>query len=139
MAQVYRSLASLRIIGEELNPVEITELLGCDASDKYSKGDVRTGKKTGKKYIYKFGMWSLKASEHKPENLDAQISEILNKLSSDLKIWVKITSQYKVDLFCGVFMEEGNEGMSISPASLKALGDRGILLDLDIYDGYDDA
>ena len=38
-----------------------------------------------------------------------------------------------MDLFCGLFMHESNEGAEISPASLTALGDRGVKLSLDIY------
>ncbi len=32
-------------------------------------------------------------------------------------------------------MDKGNEGMNISPGTLLELGNRGIMLALDIYDG----
>ena len=35
-------------------------------------------------------------------------------------------------------MHEGNEGISVAPATMRALADRGILLDIDLYRGYDD-
>lgn len=73
-----------------------------------------------------------------PENLDSQISELLNKLSSDLAVWKEIDSKFKIDLFVGLFMNESNEGLELSPASLKSLGERGILLGLDIYDPCED-
>jgi hypothetical protein len=44
-----------------------------------------------------------------------------------------IASKYRVDPFCGLFMDGGNEGLTISPASLVALGQRGIELALDVY------
>ncbi|HHB77015.1 MAG TPA: DUF4279 domain-containing protein [Desulfobulbus sp.] len=78
-------------------------------------------------------MWRLEASDYKPENLDAQIAEILNKTTQTISVWQKISKKYHIDLFCGLFMVVGNEGMDISPSSLKALGDRGIHLSLDIY------
>ena len=79
-------------------------------------------------------MWRVEATECKPEKLDAQILEILGKLSSDLEVWAQLTKKFKIDLFCGLFMKESNEGIDISPTSLKMLGERGILLGLDIYD-----
>ena len=44
-----------------------------------------------------------------------------------------LNNQYKIDLFCGLFMNEDMGGVSLSPQPLKILADRGILLDLDIY------
>jgi hypothetical protein len=43
-----------------------------------------------------------------------------------------------VALFCGWFMRESNEGVEISAHTLGLLGERGIVLSLDIY-GPDDA
>ncbi len=135
MAQVSRSKASLRIIGDSLNPQEISELLGCEGSTMYSKGDIRVIKKTGHEVERKSGHWSLVATECEPENIDGQVSEILSKLNSDPAVWEQLASKYSIDLFCGVFMEVSNEGMDISPKTLTELGKRGVVLSLDIYDG----
>ena len=83
-------------------------------------------------------MWSLSASDSEPENIDAQVSEILAKLTDDLVAWKKLSEKHDIDLFCGLFMEASNEGLSISPATLNSLGARGIELALDIY-GPDEA
>jgi hypothetical protein len=47
----------------------------------------------------------------------------------------RLAERFGVDLFCGWFMKFGNEGLSIAPGTLKALADRHIVLDLDIYAG----
>jgi hypothetical protein len=138
MAQIHKSVATLRIAGDELIPSEITALLGCMPSYDQFKGQVILGKNTGKKRIAKTGLWSLYAVECEPENLDKQISELLGKLPDDITIWKSLAKKFKIDLFCGLFMENGNEGMEISPLQLKMLGERGIILALDIYDGNDD-
>jgi hypothetical protein len=44
-----------------------------------------------------------------------------------------LESKYRIDLFCGLFMEGTNEGLQISPETLHALGERGISLGLDMY------
>jgi len=78
-------------------------------------------------------MWRIEASDKEPEDLDSQIGELLGKLTGDLSVWKSIAAKYEVDLFCGLFMDKGNEGMSLSPKSLAALGARGIELGLDVY------
>jgi Domain of unknown function (DUF4279) len=75
----------------------------------------------------------LHAEDCEPENLDAQIASLLGRLSNDLKIWETLASKFRIDLFCGLFLKGGNEGLGISPEMLRALGERGILLGLDIY------
>ena len=125
-------------MGEKLIPSEITSILGCMPSSSQEKGQEFIGPKTGRKRVAKFGMWGLEASDQKPENIEVQIFEILDKLSPELDVWKSLAAEYEMDLFCGLFMNESNEGMEISPKALKALGDRGIMLSLDIYDGNDE-
>jgi hypothetical protein len=43
-------------------------------------------------------------------------------------IWRSLTARYRVDLFCGWFMNEGGEGLEVSAETLSALGNRGIKL-----------
>jgi hypothetical protein len=133
MAQLHRSVATLRIVGENLDPDEITALLGCAPTTSERKGDVRTSKTTGRSRTLKVGAWRLDASDREPEDLDGQIAELLGKLTPSLDAWHSIAERYSVDLFCGFFMRETNEGVEISPASLAALGQRKIVLGLDIY------
>lgn len=78
-------------------------------------------------------MWGLEAADCEPEGLDGQVQELLNKTNRDLSVWQKISGRYRIDLFCGLFMTESNEGLSLSPESLTALGERGIEIGFDIY------
>ena len=138
MAQISQSEATLRIAGDYLIPVQITKLLGCEPDFSHAKNDEIEINNTGNTRITNIGMWQIRTKRLKPENIDAQISEIFNKLSPDLSIWKSLNNKYKIDLFCGIFMNEDMEGMSLSPVSLKILSDRGIRLDLDIYSSYED-
>ena len=138
MAQLHKSVATLRICGDDLNPDEITDLLGTSPSHAQRKGDKIVGRKTGHVRIAKSGMWRLEASDCEPENLDGQVSELLNKTNCDLSVWQRLSSRYRIDLFCGLFMTESNEGLSLSPQSLTALGERGIEIGFDIYGPLDE-
>jgi hypothetical protein len=68
-----------------------------------------------------------------PGDLDGQIAGLLAGTTEDLAVWQRLTSAYDADIFCGLFLEEGNEGISLSPQTLRLLGERGIKLDFDIY------
>lgn len=138
MSGVKTSTATLRIYGDDLVPQEITEMLGASPTHAKIKGEKSFGPKTGKTYVAKSGMWQLAASDREPENIDGQIREIFGKLSADLSVWQCITKKYRVNLFCGLFMSESNDGLGISPQSLGVLAERGIELWFDIYTPIDD-
>ena len=85
------------------------------------------------------GSWHLEAAAAEPENLDAQVSELLGKLTENLQVWRSLGARYRVDLFCGWFMNEGDEGVCISPITLRALGERSIELGICVYAPSSDA
>ena len=136
MADLARAVASLRITGEELIPGDVSDLLGCEPTQGWAKGDTLSSSH-GTRTAH-FGMWMLQADETEPADLDAQVVAILSHLTSTDSVWAKLCAQYNVDLFCGWFMEYGNEGVSIAPETMSALGMRGIVLDIDLYGGDGD-
>jgi hypothetical protein len=135
MASLDHTAASLRIFGDDLDPEELTRLLGHEPSVSELKGQEIVGKTTGNIRVARTGSWRLHASRQAPGDLDAQIVELLSKLSSDLSVWRGVSERFRMDLFCGLFLKGGNEGATISAKSLASLGNRGIELGLDIYGG----
>jgi len=138
MAHLHSSSASLRIFSDDLIPDEITSLLGATPSSARTKGDQIVGKNTGQVRIAKTGSWHLNASDREPADLNVQIHEMLSQATPDIAVWQSITKKYRADLFCGLFMRVNSEGLTISAASLAALGARGIELGLCIYGGDDE-
>jgi hypothetical protein len=137
MAQLHRAVASLRFAGDDLIPSELTRLLGAEPTSAREKGQ-NISRKPGIVHSAKSGQWRLHATETEPEDLDGQVAELLGKLTNDLEIWKGLASRFRIDLLCGWYMAEWNEGVTIAPKTLKALGDRGIELALDIY-GHNNA
>ncbi len=133
MAQLHQSTAALRICGDLIIPDKITEIIGCAPTVGYTKGQIVRGSKTGREYVKKTGMWLLEAEDCEPANLDKQVGELLDKLTPDLNVWKSLAEQFSIDLFCGLFMEETNEGLNLSADTLLSLGQRHIMLELDIY------
>ena len=104
-----------KIPGESVNKAEVSELLGCASDQEKRRG------------------WSLHAPDSGEADLDAQIAWILQRVTSNLSVWKKLTMEYRVDLFCGLFLERTNRGVTLSPSTMAEVGARGIELGFDIY------
>jgi hypothetical protein len=133
MTALHRSAACLRLLGDDLEPDEVTALLGATPTASEHKGAQSQPNSGGRTFTARTGAWRLKVEDRRPADLDAQVSELLEQVTSDLDVWSALGARFRIDLFCGVFMNEQNEGVSLAPSTLQALGERGILLDLDIY------
>ncbi len=79
------------------------------------------------------GGWRLRAENCCPEDVNGQVAQILSGMTADTDIWRELTSKYRVDMFCGLFMRVSNEGLALSPDTMLELGRRGIKIDFDIY------
>ncbi|MGC5025651.1 DUF4279 domain-containing protein [Tsukamurella sp. DT100] len=133
MPLVHRAVVSLQVSGGALDPVIVTRMLDTPPTLSYARGDpVPTGRGAR---TAGFGLWSLEGGSTEPADIDEQVMQLLSRLPSDLAVWHELRDRYSVRLFCGWFLQGGNEGLVVSPMTLSALGDRGIALDLDIYAG----
>lgn len=134
MPEIARTTVSLRIVGDALDPDEITGLLGVEPTGCARKGDTRTTA-SGRNVMARSGSWLLKADAF--GDLEAQITALLSKLPDDPVIWVDLSRRYRCDIFCGLFMREFNEGTELQPQVLSMLGNRRLCLSLDIYGCFD--
>lgn len=88
---------------------------------------------SGAEKVANTGSWRLKVDREEPENLDYQINRLLDGLSDDLPAWRSFAKRYRGRIFCGLFMASGNEGLTLHPETLVRVGERGLVIDLDIY------
>ncbi len=132
MSAIEHSRACLRIFGDDLVPNEISTALGSTPTNSETRGEILRSP-NGRERVAKCGGWRLDATSTVPEDTDAQVHELLSRLTPDLAVWRDIASRFDVDLFCGWFMGQTNDGAKLSPGTLLALGQRGIALSLDIY------
>ena len=123
MDGIGRTKATLRIFGDDLNPEEVTALLGAEPTSSREKGPPR-----GRR-----GSWHLRAEPCSPGDLNSQVKTLLSGLTDDLSVWRDLGARFRCDLFCGLFMEVGNEGEEFTPDVLAMIGARGLSLGLDIY------
>jgi len=112
-------------------------MLGALPTTQYRKGDERTSS-SGQVYVRKHGAWIITSGDRTPEAIDDQLVELFSQLTQDLSVWSSLTSRYDADVFCGLFMEESNEGFSLKPSTLQALASRDLEIGFDIYDPGDE-
>ena len=132
MADIARSCISLRIFGTDLDPAILTTRLGCVPTAAARTGDTRTTPHGELRFIRE-GFWRLDSGEINGGELEVKAAALLSRLTSDLDVWREIAERYRVDLFCGLFLETWNEGFELSPRLLSMLGERHIAIGFDIY------
>lgn len=131
MGPVHRTRVSLGFFGEELDPAEVSILLGVPPTSSTSKGASWTTP-SGDQRVAKTGSWRLTSAEAEGD-LTAQIKAIFASTSNDVAAWQALSAKFSGRLFCGLFMQEGNEGLRLEPSTLAAIAERDLFLDLDIY------
>jgi hypothetical protein len=137
MSKLRETAASLGFFGDDLDPDEISRLLGGIPTVGARKGGVwKTSR--GFEKVAKSGSWRIEAERSNPGDLDGQIIDIFARLSSDLTTWRDLSRRFEGRFFCGLFMENTNDGLRLEAPTIAAIGDRGLALDLDIYAPDDD-
>ncbi len=128
MAALHESYVALRIHGDSLDPTEISRIMGCSPTKAYVKGQVQYKTK-----LYTTGGWLLDATVRAPGDFDAQVSELFSRVTKELTVWSNLSGKFVIDLFCGFFMKETNEGIELSAETMRMLSERGIKVGICLY------
>ncbi|MCL2400859.1 MAG: DUF4279 domain-containing protein [Defluviitaleaceae bacterium] len=128
-----------RIIDDNLDPAEITKMLGIVPDDAHRKGEPNT-KITPKGKILHYapfntGIWIVNSHEERHEILARHIKSLLDILYPLKDKLAELTSRgYKMDIFCGAFLNEVQQpGFDISPDILLQMGEMNIKIGMCIY------
>jgi hypothetical protein len=123
-------VVTLRFFGDDLDPDEVTRLIGCAPTAAVRRGDQRPTR-TGFR-IERTGSWRL-SSEQSATDMEEQLVTLLERLTPDLSVWQSLTTRFQADLFCGVFFSHSAGGLIFPPRLHRLLADRNLPLWLDIY------
>lgn len=121
---------TLRFFGDDLDPDELTRLLGAKPTVQRRKGDVipdRDGR------VADTGSWLLSSERQSHKALELQIGGLFARLTDDVAVWRDLVARFKSDLFCGLWSESWNRGLELSPDILLQISDRGLRVGFDIY------
>ena len=129
MGTVRETAVSIRFLGDELDPGEITKLLGATPDVAHRRGDAMPEGRGE----WSAGLWSCQAPRVSPGDLDMQLAGLFATMTQDLSVWRTLCGRYRGDVFCGLFLEDSNEGIVLSTETMRAVADRGLMFGFDIY------
>jgi hypothetical protein len=121
----------LRLFGEDLDPDEVTHLLGCQPSSSRRKGEVIPDRRYHR--VASRGSWLLKGKLDSSIELEKQVKELMKIVTGDISVWHDLTNRFQLDISCSLFLESINRGFELSSELMKYLSDRKINIGFDIY------
>jgi len=139
MNNLARYSVSFRICDDNLDPLEITQILGVKPNVSHRKGDRNVSwSKKGKPIElspHSSGIWIIHSEAGEYVGLEHHLRSLLVVLcplkDELLELYIK---GYKMDMFCGVFVSEVHQpGFDIASDVLLKLGELKIELSVCIY------
>jgi uncharacterized protein DUF4279 len=126
--------ASFRIIGKDLDPSEITNLLHMHPDQSHRCGDPHMSK-LGRRYAdYTEGLWAIDSSVDETQAIEAHLDALVTKLSKHRDLLQEFRNRgYRIDIFVGIFGIDDNMGLVLKNALLRRIMQLGVDLDLDLY------
>lgn len=121
---------SLGIYGEDLDPDEITRLLGVSPTRSRRRGELRGDGRT----CWSDGAWLLHVENRGgPEPADAVLDQLLGQLPTDPSIWASLAQRYRMRIFFYIGMSGFNKGFGLSADNIRRVAALGVRLDFDLY------
>jgi hypothetical protein len=95
--------AALGIYGEDLDPAEVTALLGVQPTRAHKKGE----RKSPRAPDWDQGAWILEFRQFDPVDPDAMFDQLLADLPRDPKIWQDLSARFQLRIDFGVHTDDG--------------------------------
>lgn len=122
----------LAVYGDDLDPDQVTAMLGCEPTSFHRKGDKM---KRGIN-VWRRGAWLLSLEGTvQPEALTCKL---LDRLPKDVPMWARLAKKYDVQLRFGLFLERWNRGLEFTPQLVARMAKLHARIIFDVY-GPDDA
>lgn len=128
---VKKAQVSLRVIGDGIDAAMCSRLLGCEQT-RVEDLTIRNTKQLGTD-IHRPRVLAISRDLAPGGSIDDGICELLAELTSDMQAWKVACDRLRIDLFCGLFLDEQNRGFALRASTVRAIADRGIEIGFDIY------
>lgn len=125
---VDQSRLTLAIHGEDLDPDEISRLLGCAPTSAHRRGDSR---RLGPPWAK--GAWLLSVEGKSPTGPEELVHLLFARLPTDEVLWSGLRRRFRLQLMFGIFTERWNRGFELSPEAVRRIVSIGAGVGLDIY------
>jgi hypothetical protein len=121
--------ASLLVSGNDLEPDEISRLLGHSPTGAYRKGEERRGGYAPAET----GLWYLDSPLQGDQEADDRIGALLDAVTDDPTVWSQLHERYSSCIFVGWFVSSDNQVSYLSWELLERLAKRKLLISFDVY------
>ena len=126
--------ASFRIVGKDLDPSEITNLLQMHPDQFHRRGDPNISKTRNRYADYTEGLWALHSSFDDAHTIDEHIENLVIKLWEHRDLLQELRNRgYRMDIFVGIFGIDDNMGIMLQNTLLTRAMQLGVDLNLDLY------
>ena len=134
MDHLQRASVTLILQGDDLDPDELTALLGRQPKIGTRMGETFIGH-NGRTETASTGKWIYSTGYRVPPDIDGQIGELLDSLPASLSIWSDLATKFDCYVALGIYFAEDSwtGGIYLQPHTLQMLGERGLALDFDMY------
>lgn len=78
-------------------------------------------------------IWSIELETNENLSLEKKIEALLAEFTNDVSVWTQAMENIRADIFCGLFLDEWNQGFELTSKLLKELADRNVKIGFDIY------
>jgi Domain of unknown function (DUF4279) len=119
---------ALCIYGDDLDPDEVSSLLGVSPTHAHRRNDA-TGLKSAP---FKKGAWILELRRSEPVDLDALYAELLAPLPAAQAVWATLARRYEMRLDFAVHTDAGCS-FSVSPETFALMSSRHCAFNISIY------
>ena len=136
--EIDRGSFELVVRGDNIDPEEITRLLGAEPTTAHRTGALSDNGK----YRHRTGSWNLQTGEldfrSGDRNCEDQFADWVASLPGDEAIWARILEQHEAYVWMVLYMNTWNREFDVRPSTLNELGKRGLRLHIDTYYDPDD-
>ena len=118
-----RTLATLRIYGDDLDPQSITRRLGLQPSDSQRRGEIKAGIR-GRQRTVKVGGWFLSSEDHvQSKDLRRHLDWLLDRLLPAKEEILELQEEdaIKMGVNCIWWSESGQGGPTLWPEQMQCL------------------
>ena len=124
---------TLRLLGKDLEPEEVSTAMGMAADRSHKKGDPVRARKSA---VRDTGYWSATSSTHMAgtEDINKHIAWLVALVTPRRPLLLSYQQRgWTVDVWIGVHTNAGHGGPVVHPDALVALGNIGLAVCLDLY------
>jgi hypothetical protein len=135
MSEPNESYAYFTVTGDDLDPAQITKIVGVTPTDSWKKGELNPRNSRERK----FGRWSLYSRLPRSEEFEEHIADVLAQLDQNPEGFKQVSEAYDGCMQLVGYFHSYYPGLYFTPATVQGLAKYKLGVDHDFYYLHSDA